>query len=490
MLGGVPQARRVFGEKGFVMATKKKHDAYRAYVESKLQNVVPTGIDDAVVESPHLFDFQREIAQCAIRRGRCAIFADTGLGKTRMQLVYAMTVAEHTGLPVLVLCPLSVAKQTSAEGDSLGIPVQVVRRKEDMDLSAYRIFATNYERLHLLDASAFGAVVLDESSILKNHDSKTLKTVMQMFADTPFKLCLTATPSPNDYVELGTHAEFLGICTQTEMLAEYFVHDGGETQKWRLKGHARSKFWKFVASWAILIRSPEDLGYDGSAYVLPDLLTFHCVAAADEESTRAAGLLFAQEASTLMERRTARKASIGMRVKLCADMVNASDEPWIVWCDLNAESEALARAIPDAVEVTGSLDADEKESRIWSFLNGERRVIIGKPSIFGFGINAQFCARMAFVGVTDSWEAYYQAVRRCYRFGQKRPVEVYIFASELEGAVIRNLARKEADAKRMADELSRETADAVRASIAGTSQVTNAYDAHKKVKVPSWAAGG
>lgn len=457
---------------------------YADFVASKLVHVPPTGIVGAVVESPHLFDFQRDLIQWALRRGRAAIFANAGLGKTRQQLTWADHVARHTGKRVLILAPLSVAQQTVREAMAIGVHAIVAR--EQSDIGDAQIVVTNYERMHKFDLASFGGVALDESSIIKSKDSKTLRILIESFRETPFKLCLTATPSPNDFVELGTHAEFLGICTQVEMLAEFFVHDGGETQKWRLKGHARKEFWKFVASWAALVRSPADLGYNASAYELPKLHVHHHVIEADDETTRAAGLLFASEANTLMERRSARKGSIGARVKACADLVNASDDPWIVWCDLNAESEALTKAIKGAIEVTGSLDVDEKERRIWSFLNQESYVVVGKASIFGFGINAQHCAHMAFVGVTDSWESYYQAVRRCWRFGQKREVHVHIFASELDGAVVKNLQRKEEDARVMAEELSRETADVVRAEITGSKRRTGGSAATKRVRIPAW----
>ena len=456
---------------------------YSCFIGAKLQIHEPIGIEGATVDSPRLFPFQRDVVAWALRRGRCAIFADTGLGKTRMQLTWADRVQAHTKRPVLILAPLAVAEQTAAEGRSIGVHVAVCREQVDITNG---INITNYDRVHKFDASAFGAVVLDESSIIKHHTAKTLQTMLDMFSLTPFRLACTATPSPNDYTELGTHAEFLGICSRTEMLSEYFCHDGGETQDWRLKGHARQLFWRFVSSWGALIRTPRDLGYEADGYDLPALTVKHHVIEASEESVKATGLLFASPAQSLMERRGARKASVDERVRQCADLVNASNEPWVVWCDLNAESESLTRAINGAVEVKGANTIEEKEASLHAFASGASRVIVSKPSICGFGLNWQHCANMAFVGVTDSWEAYYQAVRRCYRFGQKRPVDVHIFASELEGNVIRNLQRKEADAKSMAEELSREARDAVMASIRGSARLTNPYDAGKRMRVPKW----
>jgi hypothetical protein len=267
------------------------------------------------------------------------------------------------------------------------------------------------------------------------------------------------------------------------MLSEFFIHDGAETQVWRLKGHARHLFWRWVSSWGAMLRKPSDLGYDDSAYELPPLeVTEHTVAA--HQSTD--GMLFALEAQTLSERRGARRASLEGRVAECSAMVNADRQPWIVWCDLNAESEALVQAIPDAVEIRGAHDAEYKDRALLDFAAWKIRVLVTKPSIAGFGLNWQHCARMAFVGVTDSFESYYQAVRRCWRFGQKRHVHVHIFASELEGAIVANLRRKERDARLMGDALSAETNEAVRSEVFGATRETNEYLPRQSVNAPSW----
>jgi superfamily II DNA or RNA helicase len=465
--------------------------SYEAFVAGKLAPNVPTGIADAVVDSPHAFAFQQALVTWALRRGRAAIFAATGLGKTRMQLLWAYAVAVFTGKPVLILAPLAVAQQTVAESSALGLRCAYVKSGLDVLHAPHtvNIFVTNYDRLHLFEPSVFGGVVLDESSIIKHYNGKTLQALMEAFSATPFRLCCTATPSPNDYTELGTHAEFLGICSRAEMLSEFFVHDGGETQVWRLKGHARQQFWHFVANWAALVRSPADLGYDASAYELPPLHVEHHIIPADEESVRASGRLCAVPATTLMERRAARKASIGARVEQCAALVMASADPWVVWCELNAEQDALAKLFGDeCASVYGSLDADEKESRLVAFLAGDKRILLTKPSIAGAGLNLQRCAHMAHVGVNDSWEAWHQSVRRIWRFGQQRPCTVHVFASELEGSVIENLKRKERDAQAMAEELSRETAAMVRAEVCGTTRETNAYAPALAMRLPAWLA--
>jgi len=308
-----------------------------------------------------------------------------------------------------------------------------------------------------------------------------------MFRHTQYKLCATATPAPNDFVELGTHAEFLGICTRAEMLAEFFCHDGGDTSVWRLKGHARAAFWRWVASWGALLRQPSDLGYEDEGYALPGLIVRHHTIATDAQAVKESGFLFAQEATDLMSRRRARRDSLGHRVALCSEHVNAmpADEPCGVWCDLNDESDALRKAIPGSVEIRGNVDVDEKERRLVAFSEGKTRVLISKASITGWGLNWQHCARTMFVGATDSWESYHQAVRRFYRFGQQREVEVDIYASDVEGSVIKNLMRKEAAAKEMAEALSTETRATVLAEVRGQTRDTNVY-APGKIEVPKW----
>jgi hypothetical protein len=310
--------------------------------------------------------------------------------------------------------------------------------------------------------------------------------MIEAFKNTPFRLCSSATPAPNDVMELGTQAEFLGVMTRSEMLAMYFTHDGGETQKWRLKGHAQAEFWKWVETWGALVRKPSDLGFDDSAYALPPLTVQEHVAASSWDAARESGILFPMPAKTLSERRSARRGSIGDRVRMCVELVNASDEPWVVWCELNDESDALTAAIRDAVEVRGSMTADEKERALEDFAKRGRRVLVSKPSICGFGLNWQHCCNIAFVGVTDSWESYYQAIRRCWRFGQKREVRVHVFASELEGNVVANLKRKDEAALRMAEQLSAWTRDAVSAEVRGSIRVTNSYAPSKALIVPSW----
>lgn len=454
--------------------------SYNDFIAGKLSTVPSTGIADGFSLPGALFQHQSAMTAWALRRGRAAIFADTGLGKMRMELAWADVVAKHTRQPVMIHTPLAVASQIAAEASKIGIAAKVCREASDLTDG---INIANYERLHKFDTSVFGGVVLDESGCIKHHDTKTFKALTDAYRDTQFKLPATATPAPNDWTELGTHAEFLGICTRAEMLAEFFTHDGGDTSVWRLKGHARHIFWRWVASWGAMIRKPSNLGFDDGAYNLPALhLHEHHVA----YSMPLNGMLFAMEAQTLSERREARRASMEERVRECAAMVNADSQPWVVWCDLNAEGDALAKAIPDAIQISGADSTDVKESRLDDFAEGRARVLISKPSICGWGLNWQHAARMAFVGVTDSYEAYYQAVRRCWRFGQSRDVHVHIFASKAEGAIVANLKRKEREAGEMADSLSNETREAVMASVLGATRETNSHNTGQRVAVPDF----
>ncbi len=402
-----------------------------------------TGLQDVPPLNPQLFDFQRDIVAWALKRGRAAIFADCGMGKTPMQLEWA----RHIPGNVLILAPLAVAAQTVREGEKFGIAVKYARDQKD---AGEGITITNYEMLEHFDPAAFAGVVLDESSILKAYDGKTRTRIIEAFAKTPFRLACTATPAPNDYMELGNHAEFLGVMSRTEMLAMFFVHDGGETQQWRLKGHAETEFWKWLCSWAVMIRKPSDLGYADGDFILPEMVMHQSTVKVDKPTD---GYLFPLEAQSLQDRLAARRSTIAERVADCAAIVNATKRPFLVWCNLNSESEALAKAIPDAVEVKGSDSNEAKERAMIGFTDGTIRVMVTKPSIAGFGMNWQHCADMAFVGLSDSYEQFYQAVRRCWRFGQHSTVNVHVITAETEGAVVTNIKRKEADAMSMAENM-------------------------------------
>ncbi len=397
------------------------------------------------------------------------MFEDTGLGKTAQQVEWARQVCIHTGGNVLIAAPLCVAQQTVEEAAKWGVSIKYARHQDDAQDG---ITITNYEMLERFDPALFAGVVLDESSILKAHTSKTRERIIEMFRETPYRLSCTATPSPNDHMELGNQAEFLGVMTATEMLAMFFVHDGGDTSQWRLKGHGKSRFWEWMATWSVCIRNPADLGFDGSRYILPGLQMHEHVLPADEPLE---GQLFAGIAQTLTERRDAKRSSMDARIKTAADLVNSHNRPAIVWCHLNAESEALAKAIPDSVEVTGSMSADEKEAAIMAFTHGDKRVIVTKPSIAGFGMNWQHCADMVFAGLDDSFETFYQSIRRCYRFGQSKVVNVHLVSSESEGAVKANLERKQAQANDMAESMVQHMRELTARQIKGVTMEKSEY---------------
>jgi superfamily II DNA or RNA helicase len=457
---------------------------YADFLKSKALRSVPSGLTEIPPLNPALFPFQADLVRWALRRGKAAVFAATGLGKTRIELTWSDIIKKETGGDVLVLAPLAVAAQTAAEAGRVGVKAKIVRDGSEVEPG---ISVTNYERLHRFDVSRFVAVVIDESSSIKHADSRTFIQLCELFRDTPFKLAATATPAPNDYVELGTHAEWLGIRTKTEMLSEYFTHDSGDTSKWRLKGHARGAFWKWVANWGAMVRKPSDLGYSDDAYDLPPLNTRVHIVQGDAEESKRRGLLFPMEAQTLTEQRTAKRASIDNRVRLCAEVVRREpDEPWIIWTELNAEGDALRALLPEAIEIRGSDDIDTKEQRLLDFSEGRARVVVTKGSIAGWGLNWQHCARMAFVGVTHSWESYFQSIRRCWRFNQRRPVDVHIFASEAEGAVLRSLERKERDAVAMADALSAETRAVVLAEVRGLVREKDSYSERNVGAAPAW----
>lgn len=394
-----------------------------------------------------LYPFQRDIVTWACRRGKAAVFADCGMGKTPMQLAWAEQVADRTGGVVLILAPLAVSAQTVREGRKFGIEVTRVRDGSECKPG---INITNYEMLDHFQDVLIDGVVLDESSILKSFTGKTRNQIIDRFRHVPYKLACTATPSPNDYMELGNHSEFIGIMSRSEMLSTFFVHDGGDTSHWRLKGHAKGKFWDWVASWAVMIDRPSDLGYEDGDFDLPELhVSTHVVDSGLDSVDR----LFNVSALTLSEQQRARRDTVEVKGDRIAQMVNSDDSQWIIWCGLNAESDYLARSIPDAVEVKGSDSPEHKEDAMIGFSEGRYRVLVTKPSIAGFGMNWQNCWHMAFCGLDHSYEQFKQAVDRCYRYGQTHEVEVHIVVTERETSIVENVTSKRAATSGMQREM-------------------------------------
>ncbi len=417
---------------------------YLEFLERKDIVDKSTGFCPSAINSK-LYDFQAAIVRWACKRGRAAIFADCGLGKTPMQLEWAHQVYLHTGKPILILAPLAVSKQTKREGEKFGISLSICESQEDVSPG---INITNYEKLHKFDPSGFSGIVLDESSILKSYTGKFRTTIIDSFSRTPYKLACTATPAPNDFVELGNHSEFLNVLTRPEMLSLFFINDTSNVGTWRLKGHGEDKFWKWLCSWAVMLSKPSELGYDDNGFILPELkIINHSI----PFGKPLPGSLFIQKAETLDERRAARRESIQDKLPVVRELTG-NGEQWLVWCDLNRESEEVTEAI-DATEVTGSQPDDEKERRLLGFINGENRVMVTKSKIAGFGLNMQGCHNVIFFGLSDSYESFYQAIRRCWRFGQKYPVNCHIITTDIEGNIVENIKRKETDAIRMRDEM-------------------------------------
>lgn len=430
----------------------------------------------------HMFEWQKDITRWALRKGRAALFEECGNGKTIQQLEFADQVAKREGMPVLIVAPLTVGAQTLREAQKFGYSAAICRTQDDVTPG---INITNYEMLQHFDGRSFAGVVLDESSILKNYTGKMRNQIIEMFKDTPYRPSCTATPSPNDYMELGNQVEFLGIMSRTEMLATYFIHDGSDTGKWRLKGHAEDRFWEWVSTWAVVLTCPGDLGYPNDGYILPSLnMTEHIV---EVKSDGEYSLFGCEIAKTLTERRDARRASLRERCEQAAEIIAQNpDDQWVCWCDLNAESELLAEFIPNSEEVRGSDKPDAKEDALMRFANGALRVLITKPSIAGFGMNWQQCHNMIFVGLSDSYEQMYQAIRRCYRFGQKRPVNVHIVTSAAEGAVKANVERKEQQAAEMKRNMVQYTKEILRKDIRGQERIVIPYDPQIVMIVPDW----
>jgi hypothetical protein len=608
--------------------------SYADFLARKRMLDPATGMNEISALPQFMKEHQRDITAWALRRGRAAIFAGTGLGKTLMELVWGSRVAAHTGKPVLCFAPLAVSAQHLREAEKFGLSAQLAKAHGDIKNG---VFVANYQKIGHFDLSAFGGVILDESSILKSTDGHYRTRLIDECSIIPFRLAATATPAPNDFMELGNHAEFLGVMSYTDMLATFFVHDGGDTQKWRLKGHAENEFWKWMASWAVMIRKPSDLGYSNEGYDLPPLHQHQHTVGVEYAPSLETGLLFPMEARGLSERIAARRDTIAERVAMAVSIVlgamecqlrkkgapitdhtikqteentsapassktqltpvvaknmrptkntesgknsllgqdvrplnetgdcekNTGSRPqtmtnfcegrlenvrsagaaperlesatglplitamnpggsegfsartvtaqsdcseiggmfspersnistkrleqWVIWCHLNSEQDALKKAFGDlAISIHGGQSDEEKERLHLAWLAGDAPVIICKPSMFGHGLNWQHCHNMVFVGLNDSFEQVYQSIRRCWRFGQTKPVNVHFIAAETEGAVVANIKRKEADAERMAAAMVMHTAHISSQSIRGMSRDMPDYSPKEPMKIPYW----
>lgn len=447
---------------------------------------------------PMLKPFQREIVRWAVGRGRCAVFADTGLGKTFISLEWARNVGEVT----LFVAPLTVARQTVREAKKLGLQVQYVRNQSEV-VGDGKLWITNYEMIEHFDAAQFGAVVLDESSILKAIAGKTRQALTKMFSQTPYRLCCTATPAPNDLVEIGNHAEFLGINTANEMTAMFFVHANKESfsefggvrlrrklgndagQEWRLRHHAEESFYRWMASWAMSIRRPSDIGFSDDGYILPKLTItpewqdFQYI---PDDRLAFTGFTGIKDFLAMLRKTTE------LRCNAAAERVNADNDQWIVWTYLNEESALAHKLIPDSVEVKGDDSPDEKAAALEAFQDGKYRVLVTKPDIAGFGMNFQNASKQYWVTLRYSWEEWYQAIRRSYRFLQQRPVEIYVALTPQMQEVWDTVMAKEQVAGVMSEKLISHVKKFEVEELHGVKAQDHSYRAAKKMKIPSWLA--
>lgn len=461
-------------------------NAYQELLARKRVAFEPRGLDRIPDLNPAMFPHQAHTTEFLLRAGCGAAFLDTGLGKSLVALEWGRAIVEHTNKSVLMLAPLAVGTQHQREAEKFGIEARYVREPDE--ITGTGIWITNYERLDKFDLDQFAGVILDESSILKSFTGATTRKLIAAFAKTPYRLACTATPAPNDHMELGNHSQFLGAMESREMLSRWFVNDTSEaSQKWRLKGHAVGSFWDWVASWARCVSKPSDLGYSDEGFVLPELVErLHVVGSdltvdAGEDRSGQMRMFRAPENSATSVHREKRLSIDDRADAIAAAVADEPGEPWILWCDTDAEADALASRIDGAVEVRGSMPPEKKESRLIAFSAGEARILITKPRIAGYGLNWQHCARMGFVGVNFSYEGYYQAVRRCWRFGQARPVQVHIATSEAERSIHEAVKLKAA----AHDLMKAEMLGAMRRSYQSAAAKTP-YEPRKRLEAPTW----
>ena len=456
-------------------------DKYRAFIAARAGNTFKTGFAPRPI-NPAVKVHQSAVLDFALNAGKSAAFLDTGLGKSLIELEFARQCADETGKPSLILTPLAVAGQMVREGQKFGIDARQIREQSQVGSG---VMVANYERLAKLDPDAFGAVVLDESSILKSYAGRTRAMIEDAFTHTAYKLAATATPSPNDHTELGNHAEFLGVMRQQEMLSKWFINDTATaSQEWRLKGHAVADFWGWVASWSRCATLPSDLGGDDAGYVLPDVDRRIHTVAADRMENVAEGMLFRIPEMSATSFHEEKRLTLKQRCEMAAELAT-HDKPVTVWCETNDESAMLAKMIPDAREVHGSIDPDQKERLLLGFADGHYRVIVTKPKLAGFGVNWQHCAHAVFASISFSYEQHYQAVRRSHRFGQSEMVRNDIVISDTEASIweIINVKSKKHD------EMKRRMADAMRNAQSTTSRRV-AYDRPLDLAFPEWVRAG
>lgn len=452
---------------------------YDVFLRRKRPAAQMAGMAKVPELSAHLFPHQRDAVEFALRAGRAALFLDTGLGKTACELEFGQRIVEHTNRPALMLAPLAVGKQHEREAARFGIDAKLIR--DPSEINGARIYITNYERLHLFDPQAFGAQILDESSIIKNFTGKTTRALCEFGETIQWKLPATATPAPNDHMELGQHSQFLGVMPSNEMLARWFIADQSEMGRYRLKKHGIKPFWSWVASWARCVGKPSDLGYSDDGFALPPLNVHQHVVETDL-TAGADGMLFRIPDTSATSIHKEKRLTSMDRAARIAELVRAEPgEAWMIWVETDYDADAICACLPEAVEVRGTMKPEMKEERLDAFTRGEIRVLVSKPSIAGFGLNWQHCARTAFVGLSFSYEMFYQAIRRFWRFGQTRPVECHIAMAETETAIWQTVQRKQADHEAM----KREMFEAMRREVL-VKGIKNDYVGQQAARLPAW----
>lgn len=465
--------------------------SYHNLIARKRASFEPRGfsnVDEGALPG-WMFDHQRHGVAFALRTGCSAMFYDTGLGKTGMALAWGDEIVRRTNKSVLMLSPLAVASQHVAEAEKFGIDARLSRFGAPPDQP--RIAVTNYDRLEKFDSDDYAGVILDESSILKSFSGATTRKLIETFSKTPYRLCCSATPAPNDHTELGQHSEFLGALDRNQMLVRWFLHDSADTGTWRMKGHAVTDFWNWVASWARAVAKPSDLGFSDAGFDMPELVVDRHVITADrsigagEENkgkNKGQPLLFRIPDTSATAIHAEKRLTSEDRAAKVAELISAEpDEPWIVWVDTDYDAEAVKAALPGIFEVSGKMKIDQKEERLAAFSRGEIKRLLTKSSIAGYGLNWQHCARMVFCGINFSYEGYYQAVRRCWRFRQERPVHVHIVCADTEAAIWDVVSRKAGNHDKMKLEM---VAAMQRAAM--KAEALSAYSPNQEARLPAW----
>ena len=455
-------------------------DSYYQFLQSKRRTVTPRGLAKVPALNTAMFGFQADTTEFLLRAGSGAAFLDTGLGKSIIELEWSRVMTEATNKSTLMLAPLAVGYQHQREAEKFGIDARYIRDPSEM--TGTGVWITNYERLHLFNPGDFAAITLDESSILKSFGGKTSRALTAFGEQMRYRLAATATPAPNDHMELGQHSAFLQVMPSHEMLARWFVADQSEMGRYRLKRHGVDDFWSWVASWARMATLPSDLGHSDDGFVLPKLDTKLHYVTVDQSTGADDGELFRRvDTSATSIHREKRRTASERAERIAGIIAREPGEPWVIWCDTDYEADELTARIPDAVEVRGSMPAEKKEERLEGFLSGTVRILVTKPSIAGYGLNLQHCARCAFVGLSFSYESYYQAVRRFWRFGQQRQVHVHVALADTESAIWRVIQRKTQEHQ----EMKRAMAQAMRRAVVSR-EVKLPYVAKQPVRLPKW----